>query len=640
VPSVSPSPEPRAPVIGQYELLAKLGSGGSGMVFRARHTGLKRTVALKVLSPHHAHLTDAVGRFRVEMAALGRLTHPHVARATDAGEADGYYYLAMEYVDGADLGRVLKHHGRLAVPDACEAVRQAADALAFIHAHGMVHRDLKPSNLLLGRDGLVRVLDLGLARFREPPTGGGPLTVTGAVMGTADFIAPEQARDSRDVDIRADVYSLGCTLFALLAGDPPFGGPAFDTVYRKFKAHNETAPPTVRSLTPAVPDELDRLVAWMLEKDPARRPQEPEELARLLAPFCAGSRLGGLAAEVADPPADAVTLAAGLPTPLAFLAGVPGDPAAPGTATRSLSEEASGHTTVSISAPARRPRRWALPVAAILLLLGLTAWVIWVVSHRENRGNEQAPEPPAPPPPEPAPSPSAGPVPRAFKPGEWTEMLDRPPVKRVWPADDARCSVAVDAGGHRVRVECTDLGVLDLGVVDAPAYDAEVRVFQTGWTAGRVGVFVRGGDPAGTSALGRIATLARDPEAAAYSWLADTLFLNTLPPWQPDGTARGQLDQGRLGTLAATGLLRSAGRFRLLVDHPNNREVVLTLTVTDRGLDQITWGGAAAQLVTERPPLPVRSARGGVGVFVLQSSAQFRSFRVRPHSPESRGSRP
>lgn len=615
VPSVTPEPAPSSPVIGQYELLTRLGSGGMGMVFKARHTGLKRTVALKILAPHYSHHPEAVSRFRVEMEALGRLTHPHIARATDAGEAGGFYYLAMEFVDGTDLARVLNHHGRLGVADACEVIRQAADALAYIHAHGMLHRDIKPSNLLLGRDGSVRVLDLGLARLRQRAEDD-QLTVTGAVMGTADFIAPEQARGSRDVDIRADVYSLGCTLFALLTGAPPFATPEFESVYKKFKAHNETPPPSARALAPDVPPALEWVVAGMLEKDPAGRPQTPEDVVRGLAPFCAGSDLGRLVSQAPALSEGAVTMVGGLPPlpdlPLETRSHLP----QPATVTLPTPRPGAFPTTLSLGPPARR-RRWGRSVAPGIVLAVL-AVVIWPRGEQGDPPDSR----PDPPPPD-----------RVFKPGEWTEMLDRPPVKRIWPDGDDRSRIDYDAREHLARLDCADLGVLDLGDVAARAYDVEAVLYQTGWPAGRVGVFVRGHEPYGRSAVGRMAAFARDPYAPQYRWRADTLFLDTLNVWHPDASNQVKLVRGRMGTYQS-GSKSVNGGFSYQVDHPYTREVTLAFTVTDRDLEQVTWNGQAAQPPRNRPPMPLRSAAGGVGVYVQNSSAQFRSFRVRPHAPE------
>ena len=166
------------------------------------------------------------------MKAVGKLVHPNIVHAYDAGEEAGIHFLVMEYVDGVDVTRIQKRCGQLAVADACEIVRQAAIGLQHAHENRMVHRDIKPSNLLATKDGVVKVLDLGLALLHEGDAAAArDLTNTGQVMGTLDYMAPEQADDTHAVDIRADIYSLGCTLYSLLAGQPPFAGPQFTTAW-------------------------------------------------------------------------------------------------------------------------------------------------------------------------------------------------------------------------------------------------------------------------------------------------------------------------------------------------------------------------------------------------------------------------
>ena len=208
-------------VLREYQLIEKLGEGGMGTVYRARHTKLDREVAVKLLPSERLRSAQAVSRFEREMKAIGRLHHPNIVQAFDAGEVEGQYYLAMELVSGLDLSMLVDRVGPLPVADACEIVRQAALGLQHAHEHELVHRDIKSSNLMLTPSGDVKILDLGLARLQDPLSEEHEVTSTGQVMGTLDYMAPEQLGDSHAVDIRADIYSLGATLYKLLTGRAP-----------------------------------------------------------------------------------------------------------------------------------------------------------------------------------------------------------------------------------------------------------------------------------------------------------------------------------------------------------------------------------------------------------------------------------
>jgi tetratricopeptide (TPR) repeat protein len=269
--------------VGEYELLGPLGAGGMGEIFKARHRRLGKVVALKLLSGRWHGSSDKAARFLREIKALGSLEHPNVVEAHDAGEEDGVVYLAMKLVEGTDLHNLVRQRGPLPVAQACALTRQAALGLQYLHERGLVHRDVKPSNLMLAADGSVKVLDLGLARWRAEAGQAEGLTGTGLPMGTPDYLAPEQARDAAAVDVRADLYALGGTLFYLLTGRPPFGH--HSGAYEKLKAHEEEAPPDLRGLRPEVPAALTELVSRLLAKRPADRPQTPAEAAAILNEF-------------------------------------------------------------------------------------------------------------------------------------------------------------------------------------------------------------------------------------------------------------------------------------------------------------------------------------------------------------------
>lgn len=272
--------------IGEYDILRPIGSGGMGKVFLARHTKLGREVALKVLANHRLADSRTVERFEAEMRAIGRLSHPNIVTAFDAREVDGTAVLVTEFISGLDLGQLLQRTGALSVADACEITRQVAVALSYTNSQGFVHRDVKPSNVMLSNDGEVKLLDLGLARLQYGDNERSELTGTGQAMGSADYIAPEQVADSKTVDIRADIYSLGCTLFKLLTGRAPFADDDHLTTFAKMTAHVSQSPPSLADLLPAAPRSLVQLVDSMLAKKPSNRPSSPQDIVVALAPHC------------------------------------------------------------------------------------------------------------------------------------------------------------------------------------------------------------------------------------------------------------------------------------------------------------------------------------------------------------------
>lgn len=271
-----------------YELGDQIGAGGMGTVLRAKHLWLNRTVAIKFISPQVLQNNEAVERFRHECRAIGALDHPNIVRATDAGEVEDLHYLVTEFVAGDDLAALVTRGGRLEVADACEAIRQAALGLQHAHDHGLVHRDVKPSNLLLDQTGTIKLLDFGLARMLAGQT---TLTSTGQVLGTLDFLAPEQASDARSADPRSDQYSLGCTLYFLLAGAPPFSGPAYDSAASKLKAHLIDQPRPVTELRRKLPLALVAVLERMMAKSPADRFASVHDAALALEPLCQGADL-------------------------------------------------------------------------------------------------------------------------------------------------------------------------------------------------------------------------------------------------------------------------------------------------------------------------------------------------------------
>ncbi len=270
----------------RYRVVRLLGEGGMGSVYEAEHRVMQRPVALKVIRHAYTDRPGAVERFQREVRAAARLTHPNIVTAYDAEHVGATHFLVMEYVEGITLARLVQERGPLPVAEACAYVRQAALGLQHAHERGMVHRDIKPGNLILvaspaaSAPGVVKVLDFGLAVLTAERGGG--LTDTNVVMGTPDYMAPEQAEDARRADIRADVYSLGCTLYHLLTGQTPY---AATTALLKLLAHREQPVPSVRRARPEVPAALAGVLERMLAKKPADRYQTPGEVAAALEPF-------------------------------------------------------------------------------------------------------------------------------------------------------------------------------------------------------------------------------------------------------------------------------------------------------------------------------------------------------------------
>src|SRR5262245_61526018 len=265
-------------VFGPYVLLDRLGEGGMGVVYKARHVKLGRVDALKILRPDRVGSKTAAKRFLREIQLTSNLSHAHVVRAYDAGEVGGQLWLATEDVEGTDLGTLVLGRGPLSVPDACLAVYQAALALRHIHEKGLVHRDIKPSNLIRDSStGAVKLLDLGLSGFHRSAAAhgtGGTLTRDGVLLGTPDFMAPEQVENAHGVDIRADLYSLGCTLYFLLTGRPPFCGTQVETLVQ----HSMAPPPPLMLPTGPAPPGLAAVVARLMAKNPADRFPDPQAL--------------------------------------------------------------------------------------------------------------------------------------------------------------------------------------------------------------------------------------------------------------------------------------------------------------------------------------------------------------------------
>ena len=283
------------PPLPGYEILGVLGRGGMATVHKAQQLCPGRLVAVKVIDRSLADDGEIVARFRQEQALGAQLRHPNLVAVYEAGHAAGRPYLVMEFIDGDDLHAFVGQYGPLPVGEACEVVRQAALGLQHLHEHGLVHRDVKPSNLMLTPAGEVKVLDLGLTRHLYGPGAGERITAQGQCLGTLDYMAPEQCVDSHAVDIRADIYGLGCTLYELLAGQPLFAGPGYESAFQKMQAHVEAPVPRIRERRPDVPERLADALGRMLAKDREGRFASPADVVRAVQPFAAGTKLAALA---------------------------------------------------------------------------------------------------------------------------------------------------------------------------------------------------------------------------------------------------------------------------------------------------------------------------------------------------------
>jgi len=433
-----------------YEVIRELGRGGMGVVYLAHNRLLGRQEVLKVMSRHIMERPGVLARFLAEMRAVARLQHPNIVTAYSAFRLGESIVFAMEYVEGLDLAKMVKTKGPLPVARACYFVNQAAQGMQHAHEQGMVHRDIKPGNLMLSHKGnrpLVKVLDFGLAKAtREVPVDGG-LTNPGQALGTPDYMAPEQIRDAQKADIRADIYSLGCTLYYLLSGGPPFQA---ENLWDLYLAHHSMDAKLLNFVRPEVPGELASLVAKLMAKEPGRRFQTPAEVAQALTPFFkksnASVRVSNTELSRAGQPDERPTSPArgSVPTqPATNLAPAPAPPLKKPTEKarhepqwESLIEfketEPSRKPAPAPAAPRRPKPPWIWPTAAAgLLLLGLfVAWgvVLWVKTAN-------------------------GMIELVNLPKDAEVFVDGEKVKITWPVGGKPAVITVTAGMHKLMVK-------------------------------------------------------------------------------------------------------------------------------------------------------------------------------------------
>jgi serine/threonine protein kinase len=587
--TIDPAAAPLAPSalpedLGPYKILRELGHGGMGAVYEARHARLKRRVALKVLAEDRINDSQAMARFDREMEALGALAHPNIVSATDADEDQGHHYLVMEYVEGVNLALLVHLCGPLAVADAAELIRQAAAGLQYAHEHDLVHRDIKPGNLMLSFRGEVKVLDLGLALLRAAPAAGAELTVQGQMMGTADYAAPEQWLDCHGVDIRADIYSLGCTLYKLLSGAAPFSGPAYETAYRKRNAHLNTPPPPLTQRSD-VPEALQAILMRMLAKDPDHRFATPGEVADALQPFAAGANLPGLIATVQ------AQLARQTSTTPAQRSQE--SPAALTPASVPELKPVRSSTGESVTrARVRRLPRWAYAVLG-MAAAGLLVLAGYFLAGHSPKGPTQETS--------------------ARKlPGGWRPLPDGDPIALTWPEDGHGSRWYWHPEEAELHVSCRGSGLLVLGETDEQNYKVEVSIYQTQW--GGAGIFF-GAQPATwngkPSQQYQLIQLRIDESAGKQP----AYLLEWSVCQSPVNGGGGTRTDPALASLPEFG----------------NQDQRLTLTVADNVVSNVAWNGV--DLMSRFRATPAvgfgtaklkHSCRGAFGVYCGNTTVFFR----------------
>jgi len=641
------APWPRR--VGNYDLLALLGKGGMGAVFQARHVNLNHLVAIKLLPPASLHKPGAVERFYREMAAVGAIRHENVIRATDAGEAAGFHYLVMEYVEGADLKTVVQNIGNPDPATAADIVQQACAGLSGIRAAGLIHRDVKPSNLFLTSTGTVKLLDLGLARFLTAEEDGRQITLTDHALGTPDFIAPEQAENSREVDIRTDIYSMGCTLYALLSGRPPFASPEFDSWPKKLIAHcREPAPPLPAE--PAIPLGLAEVTQRCLEKDPAQRFQTPEELIAALAPYSRGASTIAYAQQYAAALESQQSLFADTVDTTSFTSrsGV----------TRSM--EASPNQGES-AAPARRVAPWAwawaagavgVVLAAVMIAGGVFGIGSDAAQHDAAQHDDGAPSAEAPPegapaddaPPDDAEVPADLPQPMASdgaydlplldkdrRPTKaqaqadrydaipvhrWQRLLEHCPCRGIMVDPEGLASVSFREELQQISVHGGEYTLLQLGSIAVDDYEIQVGIHESNWGSGS-GLFFglrRNGEDAWDFQFVRFSTANMD----------DAGFGSRLIRGR--GTVKDN-DQGGF----VVGLQDQMSQE---VPHVLSGEQMLRLTIAGGAMKEISVDSSSLHdLKKTNDRFTAEDYHGGFGTFNYSSTSVFRNGQLKRLAP-------
>lgn len=570
--------------LGQYILQEKLGEGGMGAVYKAIHSKLKKPFAVKILTPRRDLFSDMVQRFHQEMEAVGRLEHPNVVRATDAGEDSGRFFLVMDYFEGQDLAKVLAARGPLPMAEACGVVYQAARGLQYIADKGLVHRDIKPSNLLVTPEGQVKILDLGLALLQRQ-AGDDELTEAGQVMGTWDYMAPEQTRDSHQVDIRSDIYSLGCTFYKLLAGQPPFPGTTYPTTKEKARAHREAPVPPLSEHRQDVPEAVARVVTRMLAKKPEERFQWPREVADALEGFVEKLDFSSLW------------------------------PAAP-TRGSGLSGSTEKNEPLRDADAARRGTRpWFMPVLSVILGIGLAGLLVFAFLQmtgpfgERDKTDESAKEKVS----KDADQTKKEIPPAKWEAGIWYPLMTKPPMRVHWPKDWT--PPGWTPGREEILASAGSVGLLGL-VEPKPGSKFAFRVaIRQNPFSGGTGIF-----------FGYRKSVDGDNTTISFQAIG---FVRT-----EDKTLwieRSKSDWRVLADGGGVNLAKSVGKMPVAI--PPLNEDWLEIEMRGDFLSRVSWGTQDCSLLTDfhvnksKAKLKTEDYRGILGVTNTSNLAHFREAR-------------
>lgn len=589
---------PTVPVqMGQYRLLERLGRGGMGVVYKALHQTLERPVAIKLLAAERLRDRQFVRRFYREMKAIGKLHHANIVQALDAGEIDGTPYLVMELVDGLDTETVAGPRRPLPVAAACAIVRQTALGLQHIHDSGLIHRDIKPSNLLLSRQGVVKIADLGLAKL-EADQAASKLTNSGLIVGTVDYMAPEQGLAGGTVEARTDLYSLGCVLYRLLTGQPLFTGSRYNTTANKLYAHAYEQPAPVASvradIPPALPDILNRLLA----KTPAERFASAGEVAAALAPL----------SEAAD---------------LSALFDLPPLQPHMADAAETLAPSTVGSKATSPLPPRRR--RWLGTAVALALLGGAAAAVALVLQSPPEPEKEDPPavalvkkaaaEKKATEPPQPRYFEDL--EPEEIKPLVLYPLFNREPVKLLWPLSElSTCTYQPEF--KQLVVHCDSVAIIALGRVKHPSYTFRLHIYQNHWHGG-VGLFFGFHEERRPNkTLVRCQRIYLKPVTGELAQKTPLSLIRHLDTYvrQPDG---------KLQSLISDPLRE------IFLSSPKNGSHELSVTVRNGFLQSVTWAGAEFPVlcsVEANKSALVADHYGEFGAYSRHSEAVFQNAQI------------